>query len=316
MLLTITTTHRPATDIGYLLGKNPNRIQSFPVACGQVHVFYPIAEEEKCTAALLLDIDPIGLVRGRRSSSGDAGLLGQYVNDRPYVASSFLSVAIASVYGSAMKGYSKDRAELAETAIPLTAEIPVVPCRGGESFLRGLFEPLGYRVTCSRLPLDNRFPEWGESSYFSVALSSECRLKDLLTHLYVLLPVLDNDKHYWVGPDEIQKLLDRGAGWLEKHPEREQIVSRYLKRRGYLVREALARLISDEEVEPDAKEEARGHEEEALEATLSLNEQRTGAVMSVLRNAGSRTVLDLGCGEGRLLQTLLKDKTFQRVVGV
>src|SRR5947208_2369963 len=198
MLLTITTTHRPATDIGYLLGKNPNRIQSFPVACGQVHVFYPIAEEEKCTAALLLDIDPIGLVRGRRSSSGDAGLLGQYVNDRPYVASSFLSVAIASVYGSAMKGYSKDRAELAETAIPLTAEIPVVPCRGGESFLRGLFEPLGYRVTCSRLPLDNRFPEWGESSYFSVALSSECRLKDLLTHLYVLLPVLDNDKHYWV----------------------------------------------------------------------------------------------------------------------
>jgi len=128
--------------------------------------------------------------------------------------------------------------------------------------------------------------------------------------------VLDNDKHYWVGPDEIQKLLDRGAGWLEKHPEREQIVSRYLKRRGYLVREALARLISDEEVEPDAKEEARGHEEEALEATLSLNEQRTGAVMSVLRNAGSRTVLDLGCGEGRLLQTLLKDKTFQRVVGV
>lgn len=316
MLLTITTTHRPATDIGYLLGKNPSRTQSFSIAFGQVHVFYPVAEEEKCTAVLLVDIDPIGLVRGRRGYSGDSGLLAQCVNDRPYVASSFLSVAIASVYGSAMKGYSKDRADLAETAIPLTAGIPAVPCRGGELFLRRLFEPLGYTVECVRLPLDNRFPDWGESPYFSLTISAQCRLKDLLTHLYVLLPVMDNDKHYWVGPDEIQKLLDRGAGWLEKHPARDQIVSRYLKRQGYLVREALARLVADEEAEPDATEERRGQEEDALEAPLSLNEQRIGSVMSVLRNEASRSVLDLGCGEGRLLQILFKEKTFQRIAGV
>ncbi len=316
MLLTITTTHRPATDIGYLLGKNPNRCQSFSTAFGQAHVFYPLAGEEQCTAALLLDIDPVALVRGRRGSSGDSGLLAQYVNDRPYVASSFLSVAIASVYGSAMKGYTKDRPELAETAILLTAEIPAVPCRGGESFLRRLFEPLGYSVQCRQLPLDSRFPEWGESSYFSIALSARCRLKDLLTHLYVLLPVLDNEKHYWVGSDEIQKLLDRGAGWLETHPEREQIVSRYLKRQGYLVREALARLVADEDVQPDITEESRGHEEQALEATLSLKEERIGAVVNVLKNAAAQHVLDMGCGEGRLLQTLLKDKTFQRIVGV
>jgi len=316
VLLTITTTHRPATDIGYLLGKNPNRLQTFPVAVGQVHVFYPVAREDECTVALLMDIDPVSLVRGRRGSGTDAGLLGQYVNDRPYVASSFLSVAIASVFGSGMKGYTKDRPELADTPIPLTARIPTVPCRGGESFLRKLFEPLGYRVECRQLPLDGRFPEWGESSYFSVTISGNSRLKDLLTHLYVLLPVLDNDKHYWVGPDEIQKLLDRGAGWLEKHPEREQIVSRYLKRRGYLVREALARLVADEDAEPEETEETRGNEEQALEAPLSLNEQRVGAVLSVLKDVGAKRVLDLGCGEGRLLQSLLKEKAFQRVVGV
>jgi 3' terminal RNA ribose 2'-O-methyltransferase Hen1 len=316
MLLTITTTHRPATDLGYLLGKNPSRSQSFDVAFGQVHVFYPVAREDHCTVALLLDIDPIGLVRGRRGPVGDAGLLGQYVNDRPYVASSFLSVAIAAVFGSGMKGYTKDRPELAETAIPLTAQISVLPCRGGESFLRKLLEPLGYSVECRQLALDNRFPEWGESSYFSVTVSANCRLKDLLTHLYVLLPVLDNDKHYWVGSEEIQKLLDRGAGWLEKHPEREQIVSRYLKRRGYLVREALARLVADEDVTPEETEEARGSEEQALEAPLSLNEQRIGAVLSVLRDSGAKRVLDLGCGEGRLLQALFKDKAFQRIVGV
>jgi 3' terminal RNA ribose 2'-O-methyltransferase Hen1 len=198
----------------------------------------------------------------------------------------------------------------------LTAQIPVVPCRGGESFLRKLFKPLGYQVECRQLPLDKRFPEWGESSYFSVNLSANCRLKDLLTHLYVLLPVLDNDKHYWVGPDEIQKLLDRGAGWLEKHPERDQIVSRYLKRRGYLVREALARLVADEDAELEETEEARGNEEQALEAPLSLNEQRIGTVMSVLKESGAKRVLDLGCGKRQLLQSLLKDKTFQQIVGM
>lgn len=316
MLLTITTTHRPATDIGYLLGKNPNRVQSFSVGFGQVHVFYPVAREEQCTVALLMDVDPIGLVRGRRGSGRDAGLLTQYVNDRPYVASSFLSVAIAAVFGSAMKGYAKDRPELAETAIPLTVQIPAVPCRGGEALLRRLFEPLAYTIDCRQIPLDGRFPEWGESAYFSVVISANCRLKDLLTHLYVLLPVLDNEKHYWVGPDEIQKLLDRGAGWLEKHPERDEIVSRYLKRRGYLVREALARLVADEDAEPDDTEEARGDEEQALEAPLSLNEQRLGSVTAVLKECGAKNVLDLGCGEGRLLQSLLKDKAFHRIVGV
>jgi 3' terminal RNA ribose 2'-O-methyltransferase Hen1 len=227
-----------------------------------------------------------------------------------------LSVAIASVFGSGMKGYTRERPELAETPIPLSAEIPVVPCRGGESLLRKLFEPLGYQVECRQLPLDNRFPEWGESSYFSIKISANCKLRDLLTHLYVLLPVLDNDKHYWVGPDEVQKLLDRGAGWLEHHPDREQIVSRYLKRRGYLVREAMARLMADEDAEPDETEEARGNEEQALETPLSLNDQRLGAVISVLKDFGAKRVLDLGCGEGRLLQSLLKDKTFQRIVGV
>ncbi len=316
MLLIITTTHRPATDIGYLLGKNPNRTQSFSLAFGEAHVFYPVATEERCAAALLLDVDPVGLVRGRRGSSGDTGLLGQYVNDRPYVASSFLSVAIARVFGSAMKGHTKDREELADAKIPLTAEMPAVQCRGGESFLRRLFEPLGYQVQCRQLVLDSRFPEWGESSYFSVIISAECRLQDLLTHLYVLLPVLDNDKHYWVGPDEIQKLLDRGAGWLEVHPEKEQIVSRYLKRRRHLVREALARLVADDDAEPDVSEETRSDEEQALERPLSLNEQRIGSVISVLKNVGAKRVLDLGCGEGRLLQALMKDKTFDRIAGV
>src|SRR5438477_4510733 len=132
MLLTLTTTAAPATDLGYLLAKNPARLHTFDLTFGKVHVFYPEASPERCTAALLLDVDPVGLVRGRHGPAGEGGALEQYVNDRPYVASSFLSVAIARVLGSALAGRSRERPELAETPLPLEAHVAAVPCRGGE----------------------------------------------------------------------------------------------------------------------------------------------------------------------------------------
>src|SRR5678810_1475939 len=135
----------------------------FELSFGRVHVFYPRASAEECTAALLLEIDPVGLVRNRRGPAGEGFALEQYVNDRPYVASSFLSVAISQVFGSALSGKCRDKPELAEVPLPLVARLPVVPCRGGEAFLRKLFEPLGYAVVATRLALDERFPEWGES---------------------------------------------------------------------------------------------------------------------------------------------------------
>jgi 3' terminal RNA ribose 2'-O-methyltransferase Hen1 len=229
VLLTITTTHTPATDLGYLLHKNPAKCQSFPLSFGQAHVFYPEASAERCTAALLLEVDPIGLVRNRQGPSGEGGLLDQYVNDRPYVASSLLSVAIAQVFGSALSGKSKERAALVDTPIALSARLAVVPCRGGEKFLRSLFEPLGYLVNGQRHPLDEAFPDWGDGPYFTVELAAKCRLRELLAHLYVLIPVLDDDKHYWVGDDEVDKLLRHGERWLAAHPERDNISRRYLK---------------------------------------------------------------------------------------
>src|SRR5688500_15083601 len=308
MLLTITSTTAPATDLGYLLHKNPARIQSFELRFGKAHVFYPEATAERCTAALLLDIDPIHLVRGQQSS------LEQYVNDRPYVASSFMSVALAQVFGSALAGQSKERQILADTALPLTARLAVIQCRGGESILRRLFEPLGYTVIAEQHILDEQYPEWGQSDYFTVTLTGMIRLRDLLTHLYVLIPVLDMEKHYWVGDDEVEKLLRRGEGWLANHPERELISTRYLKYQRSLVDEALERLTAGEEVELDAS--AQEQEEAAVEAKISLNEQRLGTVLATLKATGVARVLDLGCGEGRLLQALLKEKQFTEIVGM
>ena len=119
MLLTITTTHAPATDLGYLLGKNPARTQSFDLSFGRAHVYYPEAAEQRCTAALLLDVDPVGLIR--RAPGAEGFGLSQYTNDRPYVASSFLSVAIGRVFGQALGGRCRDRPALAEQPIPLAS---------------------------------------------------------------------------------------------------------------------------------------------------------------------------------------------------
>jgi 3' terminal RNA ribose 2'-O-methyltransferase Hen1 len=315
MLLTISTTHKPATDLGYLLHKNPANLHTFEMSFGKAHLFYPEANEDRCTAALLLDVDPVGLVRGKRGQS-QGGTLDQYVNDRPYVLSSFMSVVLGRALGTAMTGRSKGRQELAEEKIPFMVKLAVVACRGGDGLIRELFEPLGYLVKTTRHQLDEQFPEWGEAPYYCVQLEAEIRLRDLLRHLYVLIPVLDAEKHYWVGKEEVEKLLRKGEGWLAGHPHKEAIVKRYLPRQRQLAREALARLAEEDNPDPDAAAEQHSEGEAKIEEPLRLWQQRMGAVVAVLRSAGAKRVLDLGCGEGKLLRELLAEKTLTEIVGM
>lgn len=297
VLLTLTTTHHPATDLGHLLHKHPDRVQSFTTSSGTAHVFYPRADEEECTAALLLEVDPVALVRKPGSS------LTQYVNDRPYVAGSLLTVALGSVFRTAMNGRSESHAELAATPIPLTVRVPVLPHR----LVERLFTPLGWTVGTTPVPLD----DGGEDSrYADVTLTGTLTLSEALKHLYVLLPVLDGDKHYWVAEDEVDKLLRAGEGWLGAHPDRELITTRYLNRRRPLVQSALARLADVEEVEPEELDNA------LTEPRVSLAALRREAVVEQLGAAGAHRVLDLGCGDGALLRVLLRDPRFTEVHGV
>jgi 3' terminal RNA ribose 2'-O-methyltransferase Hen1 len=312
VLLTITLTRPPATDLGYLLHKHPEKVQEFELPFGSAHVFYPEATDERCTAALLLDVDPVGLIRrGVRFAR-----LDQYVNDRPYVVSSFVSTALARVYNTALAGRCTARPELPDQPLPLEARLTVLPVSGGEELLRRLFEPLGYELDAVQHPLDERFPEWGASRYHTVHLRGNVRLRDLLTHLYVLIPVLDAQKHYWVSQSEVEKLLERGEGWLASHPARELIVHRYLLHQRPLARAALEQLLAEEEPAVDEENETREAEEEAVEKPLRLHEQRHGAVVAALRASGARRVVDLGCGSGKLLRALLDEPAFERIVGV
>ena len=319
MLVTITLAVAPATDLGYLLHKNPGRVHEIELSFGTARVCYPEATDQRCTAALIVDIDPVSLVRGRKGlPAGNNFALAQYVNDRPYAASSFLSVALNKAFGTAMTGRSKDRPELA--AIPLAFEVhlPALPARGGEALLRELFEPLGYEVRATQIALDETIPAWGPSRYLDVRLAGVVVLKDLLEHLFVLLPVLDDDKHYWVGTDEVEKLMRRGGAWLAAHPQRELITRRYLRHDRRLTDDALARLVAADDSAGDPDDDAETHdlEEAEVERPVRLNDQRLAAVAAALETAGARKIVDLGCGQGSLLRVLLQESWVDRVVGV
>ena len=314
MLLTVTTTRAPATDLGFLLHKHPGRAQALGVASGTAHVFYPEASDERCTAALLLDVDPVALVRG----PGDS--VTHYVNDRPYAASSLLAVALKGVFGTALAGRCEARPELAAAAIPLEIRVPALRCSGGTALAMRMFGPLGWDVHAEPVPLEPA--SWGDSAYVDLRLTGTVRLADALNHLYVLLPVLDDAKHYWVSTDEVDKLIRAGAGWLAGHPERALITRRYLLHRRALTDAALARLAESDDLDPaeidnavpELEPEPEAIAEEAQERPVSLAVLRRRAVLAALRETGARTVADLGCGEGALTGDLLHDAAFAQVI--
>ncbi|WP_433336119.1 3' terminal RNA ribose 2'-O-methyltransferase Hen1 [Spirillospora sp. CA-294931] len=314
MLLTISTTLSPATDLGFLLHKHPDRVQVFEQAFGTAHVFYPDADEDRCTVALLLDVDPIRLVRTRGKNTPDFSL-GQYVNDRSYAASSLLASAMAAVFRTAMRGRCEARPELPGRPMPLEITLPALPCRGGAAAAERYFAPLGWDVRAVPVPLDPGFAEWGDSRYVTLTLTGELRLADALNQLYVLLPVLDDSKHYWLAPDEVDKLIRAGEGWLAAHPERDSITRRYLANRRALVRAALGRLADADDSPEDELYREQLEEERPESASVPLAERRVQAVLDVLRDERAPRVIDLGCGSGTLVARLKDDPYFERIHG-
>ena len=329
MLLTITYRGPQATDLGYLLYKNPSRAQEFEMSFGRSYVFYPKAEETECTAALLIDLNPVDLARGKAGST--EGGLFDYVNDRPYVASSFMCTALSKVFSTAMSGRCSARPELAVSPLDLEAQITMLPCRGDAELVHRIFEPLGYTISFESFILDEKFSEWGSSDCVNLTIRGKVKLCDLLNHLYVLIPVFDKQKHYWMSDDEVEKLLRHGEGWLSSHPEMKLITRRYFDKKQSLASRVIERLLDTEEIESAMKEtpaegesgssasENTEHEAaapEAREKRAPLNDQRLEAVVRAVRKCGAKSVADLGCGEGRLLSKLMNENQITKLVGL
>ena len=307
MLLTITYKGKNTQELGFLLHKNPDRAQQFELAYGKAYVFYPDVSDESTTAALLLDIDPLYLARGKVGSR-DGGLF-DYVNDRPYAATSFLSTAMVRIFGTAMNGKCDKRQELADTPLDLTARLASLKDNGDTELAKQLFEPLGYRVTVSRTQLDEKFPEWGSSPYIDLTISGKVKLSELLNHIYVLIPVFDKQKHYYMAEDEIKKLLEHGEGWLADHPQKEKITRRYFTARKSYARRAMDILNENEGVDT-VEEEQETPEKEVF---TPLNTLRMETVRDAVLASGAASVIDLGCGECRLTSLLLNEQQIKRV---
>lgn len=308
MTATATDDFPDASDLGYLLHKHPDRVQTFELSVGTATVFYPESSQPRCTVAMIVDVDPIELARSKFRRGAEGFALGQYVNDRPYAGSSMLAVAISRVFKSALAGTLASRPDLALAALPLRVTIPAMPARGGADLPGRLFGPLGWDVTAEPLPLDASIPRWGDSAYVSLNLTGTLTLSEALRHLYVLLPVLDDVKHYWVGEEEADKLVRMAGEWLAEHPESALIASRYLAHRRELVAAVVDRLAEDSDTDTGV--------DETPVVNPSLAQTRREVVLSTLESMGAARVVDLGCGEGRLLQEMFARPAFTKIVGV
>ena len=313
MLLTISTTYQPATDIGYLLHKHPDKVQRFDISGGKAHIFYPEATPEQCTIAMLIELDSINLVR-KMNIPNSSLMLQHYVNDRPYVASSFASSALVKVFSSALNGNCAEKPELVQQKMPFEVQLNMLKVRGNASLINELFEPLGYEVSYTNHLLDEKFTDWGNSNYYALTLKNNCTLQTLLSHLYVLMPVFDNEKHYYVHQADVDKLLDKAKVWLSTHPKKKFITNRYLKNKSSLTHEALKRLMTTEEQQ--AEEQIKHLPKVQQEKKIKLHQLRLNIVLETLVEAGAKSVLDLGCGEGKLLKMLLAHKQFERILGM
>ncbi|MEU0222456.1 methyltransferase, partial [Streptomyces sp. NPDC006265] len=78
----------------------------------------------------------------------------------------------------------------------------------------------------------------------------------------------------------------------------------------------LVRLAETDDSEVEEIDNAVEAETEAEEKPTPPAVRRREAIVTALRQSGAARVLDLGCGQGQLVQTLLKDPAFTEIVGV
>lgn len=309
MILTITYKGKNTQDLGYLLYKNPYRPQSFDLSMGKAHIIYPEIFDERTTAALVLELDPLLLSKGK-PGTGESGLF-DYVNDRPYATSSFMCNAVSRCFGTAMTGRCDQRQELADSELDLEIALYSLPVRGDKELIHRFFDPLGYEISFETFSIDEEFPEWGESPYVNLRLCAHKKLSDVLNQIYVLIPVFDLQKHYYVSEAEIDNLLKHGEGWLENHPDKEYIIRRYFSMAKSYANIARSRLAGNKETDT----EEGGEKEQETGSQAPLDKIRLQTVKDEVLSSGAHSVIDIGCGEGKLLALLVGEAQIEKLAG-
>ena len=304
VLLLLTTTRRPATDLGRLLALESGEVHEFAVPGGIATLHLPEVSAHRCTAAVFLEWHH----RGSDLGDDQAGAGGR-APVPAHVTSDMLADAVSLVFRNALAGASGHRyPHLLRAALPLEIVIPQFPCQAGVHLAERLFGPLGWRVLVDPVLLDARHPEWGDTGHSALTLRGTISLADAVTHLSVLLPVLVNGNKGRLAPEgRIGRLLRPYCDWLTRHPERQLIMGSYQKRRG-------ASLVRTTDASPKAVEMAHAVRPTVVREGLAV--ERLEAVLAALARTSAERVIDLGCGTGVLLARIAQDSRYTEVVGV
>ena len=295
MLLTLACSGKDAPDLSWLLHKRPNRLQAFDLPYGKAFVFFPEYTETRSVVSLLLEINQEALNDLCKNKEGEF----QFVNPRQFLSSSLLSGAIGKVFSSAIKGICADKPELVNKEYDLELELTNFSCRLKPEYVARIFKPLGYAIAFDNISSD--FPR-EKLIVGNLRLKGKTNLKDLLSQLYILIPVFDRYLHFWIDEPQLQRFIRLTAGWLESHPEKRFILTEYFwpaadfKSRVLERFNAIPGLSSNEKAQP-----LKIQRHEAIEATLAIH--------------GAKTIIDLGCGEGSLIFYLLEQKKYAKIAG-
>jgi 3' terminal RNA ribose 2'-O-methyltransferase Hen1 len=317
MLLTITCRGENATDIGYVLRKRPGRLLRFDRNKNTIGVlmYWPRVEDDLCQFAMQLDIDPLDM-SPRRPGAIAASNLFDYVNDRPYATSRLMGSAIAwflreALYDRPLPEGAPD--DVRERVFDLEARIFAFEERG---LAKDAFEALGYETDVTPHVLDDEHPSWGLSPYADVRVRKNETVTELLQHLHVMLSALPKPSKNESATKEVAERLLRVSGtWLADHPMRNKLVWRYLSYDRALASDVMDKLActTSEDTASDGATSDDATDAEPKAKHVPLHTQVLDTVSAIIRESGCTSVLDAGCGDGKLVRLLLGIEQVERI---
>lgn len=293
MQLAIKATGEGAKMLSFLLSKNPQNLYDRMEKGYRVRLTYTVFSDSEVEALIFVTPDPVELVK----NSPDTYEITQYINDREFVVSSIFCSNTRSALGTALNGRPKEEyLDWAKHAFQLTIGFGPVATDLPDAAIKNLFEPLGYQTEIERGRADYNFQFKERSSARFINLQSKVTLQNALQHLFVLIPVLDDYRHYFIDEREIEKLERYGEGWLADHPLKELIIKRTLR-----FRELIDQMVLNSHQTELINEAVTPEPNISSQPVVRLNKLRYQRLVKIIEDLAAReSIVDFGAGEGKL----------------
>jgi 3' terminal RNA ribose 2'-O-methyltransferase Hen1 len=288
MLLSISVEGAGADTLSYVVQKHPAKI----FEKGNLRLFFPKYDKNASSLVAMAEFPEFKLW-DKDTPGADA-----YVSSREYALSSLFCRELKGAFGTVLSGKYKDEKDQKMAETPLEVVVDALPLATSltDEQLRSLFQPLRYAGFTPSYTVDHSYQyPWMPQRHrvLELALRGQKTIREVLRHLLVLIPAIDNYTHYTELDTLVAELKNYGEGWLDQHPKKAFITARFLRNSRKLIKEF------------DGAEEKKQGEAE-LEKRIFLGELRTNWFLDTVKRLGARSVVDAGCGSGRLAEAMNK----------